>query len=362
MTFRRRAICAFLCVSLLAGCAVRQRTHEEDMGSAVKELALLPYDITKGVAGLSWFIAYNMYKYAPKVAYDTTVFTGKAAWGITKGAAVYTPLVAKEGALMLGRVGVWTGETMYYGATHSAETALAAGKVTLLYAKEAAYQAAVGTPKAMKEAYVFTQLGLKLTGKGLADGVIYGGKGLGYGAYYGAIGAGKGSVWAAKKLKSGAYYGAKGLGYGTYYGVKGLGYGTYKGTILAGSAAWQSMKLFAKLLYNTPEYLWTGGTLVAKETAKATVQTAIAAKDASVATADFTANTVKETAKVTAKATVWTAKGTMYVAQKTPEVTYDVTKGAILLVPTVSKMALEDCFTPKSESLCRRLIVTILMK
>lgn len=406
MTFRRRAICAFLCVSLLAGCAVRQRTHEEDMGSAVKELALLPYDITKGAAGLSWFIAYNMYKYAPKVAYDTTVFTGKAAWGITKGAAVYTPLVAKEGALMLGRVGVWTGETMYYGATHSAETALAAGKVTLLYAKEAAYQAAVGTPKAMKEAYVFTQLGLKLTGKGLADGVIYGGKGLGYGAYYGAIGAGKGSVRMAKKLKSGAYYGAKGLGYGvyygvkglgygtyygvkglgygtyygvkglgygtyygvkglgygTYYGVKGLGYGTYKGTILAGSAAWQSMKLFAKLLYNTPEYLWTGGTLVAKETAKATVQTAIAAKDASVATADFTANTVKETAKVTAKATVWTAKGTMYVAKKTPEVTYDVTKGAILLVPTVSKMALEDCFTPKSESLCRRLIVTILMK
>lgn len=52
----------------------------------------------------------------------------------------------------------------------------------------------------------------------------------------------------------------------------------------------------------------------------------------------------------------------MYVAQKTPEVTYDVTKGAILLVPTVSKMALEYCFTPKSESLCRRLIVTILMK
>lgn len=82
------------------------------------------------------------------------------------------------------------------------------------------------------------------------------------------------------------------------------------------------MKLFAKLLYNTPEYFWTRGRLAAKET----------------------------------------AKGTMYVAQKTPEVTYDVTKDAILLVPTVSKMALEDCFTPKSESLCRRLIVTILMK
>lgn len=96
MTFRRRASCAFLCAFLLAGCAVRQRTHEEDMGSAVKELALLPYDITKGVAGLSWFIAYNMYKYAPKVA------------------------------------------------------------------------------------CVFTQLGLKLTGKGLADGMIYGVKGLGY--------------------------------------------------------------------------------------------------------------------------------------------------------------------------------------
>lgn len=194
MTFRRRASCAFLCAFLLAGCAVRQRTHEEDTGSAVKELALLPYDITKGVAGLSWFIAYNMYKYAPKVA------------------------------------------------------------------------------------CVFTQLGLKLTGKGLADGMIY--------------------------------------------GVKGLGYDTYKGTILAGSAAWQGMKLFAKLLYNTPEYFWTRGRLAAKET----------------------------------------AKGTMYVAQKTSEVTYDVTKGAILLVPTVSKMALEDCFTPKSESLCRRLIVTILMK